>query len=132
MAEEQRIVGKRILLIEDDPGAREALALLLAIDRHEVVEASGGAEGLELVKNQTFDLVVLDYFMPGMPGSEVAVRIRAIAPSLPILMITAYLEKLRESEKPVDAIIGKPFAIEELRRAIAKLVSGPDGTTSQP
>jgi hypothetical protein len=38
-------------------------------------------------------------------------------------MITAYLERLADSDKPVDAVIGKPFAIEELRRAIAKLLS---------
>jgi CheY-like chemotaxis protein len=38
-------------------------------------------------------------------------------------MITAYLEKLAAADKPVDAVIGKPFAIEDLRRAIAKLLS---------
>ena len=70
-----------------------------------------------------FDLAILDYFMPRMQGSEVALRFRDIAPSLPILMITAYLEKLVDSDKPVDAVIGKPFAIEELRRAIAELLA---------
>jgi hypothetical protein len=40
-----------------------------------------------------------------------------------MLMITAYLEKLGDSDKPVDAVLGKPFAIEELRRAIANLLS---------
>ena len=123
MAEQKRIAGKRILLVEDDRGARESIKLLLTIDRHVVVEAAGGAEAIELLKSQTFDLAILDYFMPGMRGSHVAMHIRDVAPSLPILMITAYLEKLADSEKPVDAVIGKPFAIEELRGAIAKLLS---------
>lgn len=123
MAEQQRIVGKRILLVEDDRGARESIKLLLTIDRHEVVEATEGAEAIALVKSQPFDLAILDYFMPGMRGSQLALRIRDIAPALPILMITAYLEKLGDSEKPVDAVIGKPFAVEELRRAMAKLLS---------
>jgi CheY-like chemotaxis protein len=123
MAEQKRIVGKRILLVEDDQGARESIKLLLSIDRHEVVEATGGAEAIELVGSQPFDLVILDYFMPGMLGSHVALRIRDIAPSLPILMITAYLEKLADSDKPVDAVLGKPFAIDALRRAISKLLS---------
>jgi two-component system KDP operon response regulator KdpE len=123
MAEQKRIVGKRILLAEDDPGARDSIKLLLNIDRHEVVEAAGGAEAIELLKSQTFDLAILDYFMPGMRGSQVALRIRDIAPSLPILMITAYLEKLRDSDKPVNAVLGKPFGIEELRQAIVKLLS---------
>jgi len=123
MAEQKRIVGKRILLVEDDQGARESIKLLLSIDRHEVVEATGGAEAIELVGSQPFDLVILDYFMPGMRGSQLARHIRDIAPSLPIVMITAYLDKLAASDKPVDAVIGKPFSIEELRRAIAKLLS---------
>jgi two-component SAPR family response regulator len=58
-----------------------------------------------------------------MPGSQVALHFRDIAPSLPILMITAYLETLGDSDKPVDAVIGKPFAIDALRRAVAKLLS---------
>jgi CheY-like chemotaxis protein len=110
-------------VVDDDQGVREAINLLLTIDRHDVVEAPGGAEAIELVKSQRFDLAILDYFMPGMQGSEVALRFRDIAPSLPILMITAYLEKLADSDRPVDAVIGKPFALEELRRTIAKLLS---------
>ena len=120
--EQQKIVGKRILLVDDDRGTRESIKLLLTIDLHDVVEATGGAEAIELLKSQTFDLVILDFFMPGMPGSEVALHIRDIAPSLPILMITAYLEKLADSDNQVDAVIGKPFAIEDLRRAIVKLL----------
>jgi CheY-like chemotaxis protein len=123
MAGSNRIVGKRILLVEDDRGARESIKLLLTIDRHAVAEAAEGVAAIELLKSQPFDLAILDYFMPGMRGSELALRIREIAPSLPILMITAYLEKLAEADKPVDAVIGKPFAIEDLRRAIAKLLS---------
>jgi CheY-like chemotaxis protein len=123
MAEQKRILGKRILLVEDDRGARESIRLLLTIDRHVVVEAPGGEEALELLESQPFDLVILDYFMPGMRGSQLARHIWDIAPSLPIVMVTAYLEKLTASDKPVDAVIGKPFSIEDLRRAIAKLLS---------
>jgi CheY-like chemotaxis protein len=123
MAESQRVVGKRILLVEDDQAARESIKLLLTIDRHTVVEAAGGVEAIARLKSQPFDLAIVDYFMPGMRGSELALHIRQIAPSLPIIMITAYLEKLAAADKPVDAVIGKPFAIEDLRRAIAKLLS---------
>jgi CheY-like chemotaxis protein len=123
MAEQKRIVGKRILLVDDDRGARASIKLLLTIDRHNVVEASGGAEAIELLKGQTFDLAILDYFMPDLQGSQVALRFREMAPSMPILMVTAYLERLEDSDKQVDAAIGKPFSIEELRQAIAKLLS---------
>ena len=123
MAEQKQIVGKRILLVEDDPGARDSIKLLLTIDRHVVVEAAGGEEAIEVLKSQPFDLAILDYFMPGMQGSQVALHFKRIVPSLPILMITAYLEQLSDSDKPVDAVIGKPFAIEELRGAITRLLS---------
>src|ERR1035441_1108161 len=123
MAESQRVVGKRILLVEDDQAARESIKLLLTIDRHTVVEAAEGVEAIARLKSQPFDLAIVDYFMPGMRGSELALHIRQIAPSLPIIMITAYLENLAAADKPVDAVIGKPFAIEDLRRAIAKLMS---------
>jgi CheY-like chemotaxis protein len=115
--------GRRILLIEDDDSARASTKLLLNIDRHSVTEARDGVEGLALVAQQPFDLVVLDFFMPGMDGSEVARRIKAMAPSMPILMVTAYLEKLASFEKPVNAVLGKPFAVGELRGEVAKLLS---------
>ena len=123
MAEQTRIVGKRILLVDDEPGVRDSIKLLLSIDRHRVVEASGGEEAIELLQRERFDLAILDYFMPGMLGSQVARRFLDIAPLLPILMITAYLEKLGDADKLVNAVIGKPFAIEDLRQAIATLLS---------
>jgi len=121
--EQARIHGKRILVVEDDPSARESIKLLLRIDRHEVMEAKDGREAIDLLNRQSFDLVVLDYAMPEMLGREVALHIRRIAPALPILMVTAYLEKLSGADLPVNAVLGKPFALDELRQAIAKLVS---------
>jgi CheY-like chemotaxis protein len=122
MADPKRILGKRVLLVEDERGARESIKLLLSIDRHEVVEATGGAEAIVLIKSQPFDLAIVDYFMPDMRGSQLALRVRELAPALPILMVTAYLEQLGEADMPVDAVIGKPFGIAELRQAIAKLL----------
>jgi CheY-like chemotaxis protein len=116
------VFGKRVLLVEDDPGARESIKLLLRIDRHTVTEATNGREALELFTKEVFDLVIVDYAMPQMPGGELAAKIKLVAPGLPILMITAYLEKLVASDTPVDAIIGKPFGVDELRQAIAKLL----------
>jgi len=121
--EQKKILGKRILVVEDDPSVRDSIALLLRIDRHVVTEAPNGRAALELVSRQPFDLVVLDFAMPGMLGGEVALNIKVTHPTLPILMVTAHLEKLNDSDKPVDAVLGKPFALDELRNAIAKLVS---------
>jgi CheY-like chemotaxis protein len=115
------IEGKRILLVDDDPVTRESIKLLLSIDRHTVTEARNGMEALDLVAGQYFDLVLLDFFMPGMHGGEVARRIKEIEPSLPILLVTAYREKLMGYNRPSE-VLGKPFAMDELRDQISKLV----------
>ena len=120
--EQDKTFGRRILVVEDDLSARESIKLLLRIDRHVVTEAKDGSEALALVRQQPFDLVLLDYAMPGMKGWEVALNIKLIAPALPILMVTAYVEKLTGADKPVDAVLAKPFAVEELRSAVAKLL----------
>lgn len=122
---ERRIVSeRRILVVEDDPSARTSMALLLKIDRHQVTEAANGCDALDLVKRQNFDLVILDFAMPKMLGGEVALRMKLIAPMMPVLMVTAYLEKLAASDKPVDAVLGKPFTVDELRDTVARLVHG--------
>ena len=118
-----RVFGKRILLVDDDPGARESIKLLLNIDRHSVLEASTGQEALELFHRDVLDLVIIDYFMPQMKGLELAQSIKLAAPSLPILMVTAYLEKLIDVDKQVDAVLAKPFGIADLRDAIARLLN---------
>lgn len=110
------------MVVEDDPTVRDSITLLLRIDRHTVTQAANGSEALALVNQQPFDLVVLDFVMPEMLGGEVALKIKLIAPTLPILMVTAYLEKLTDSDKPVDAVLGKPFAVDDLRSAVTKLL----------
>ena len=120
---QNKLIAKRILVVEDDPSVRDSITLLLRIDRHIVTEASNGREALELVSRQPFDLVVLDFVMPEMLGGEVALQIKLIAPALPILMVTAYLEKLTDTDKPVDALLAKPFAVDELRNAVSKLLN---------
>lgn len=123
MPDPDRVLGKRILLVDDDTGARESIKLLLNIDRHNVVEAKNGQEALELFHQSILDLVIIDYFMPLMEGCELAAQIKLSAPYLPVLMVTAYMEKLVDMNNPVDAVLPKPFGIGELRQTIAKLLN---------
>jgi CheY-like chemotaxis protein len=121
MSDQARVLGKNILLVDDDTAARESIKLLLNIDRHRVIEARNGPEALGIFHSCVLDLVIIDYFMPQMDGSELATHIKLAAPELPVLMVTAYTEKLVDSHNPVDAILAKPFGIEDLRQAIAGL-----------
>ena len=116
------IRGKRILLVDDESSVRGAFRMMLEIDEHTVTEANNGAEALDLFTKGQFDLVITDFEMPVMKGNELAVRIKRLAPAHPILMITAYGKELGDSENPVDAILNKPFTLDQLSRAIAKLL----------
>ena len=114
-------IRKNILVVDDDAATRESIKLLLDVDRHLVTVASNGMEALELFKKWGFDLVITDYLMPGMLGDELAQRIRSFTPSQPILMVTAYVEKLIAAGQPADSMLGKPWSVDELRRAVARI-----------
>ncbi len=117
-----KVNGKRILVAEDERGVREVLQFLLRMDGHTVILSANGQEALEQYRNDRFDLVITDYAMPIMPGNELAVRIKQMTPGQPILMITAFPEKVGQPDNPVDAILQKPFGCDELRGVMAELL----------
>ncbi len=117
---------RRILVVDDEPFVCEAVELMLRFDGHEVATAGSGKAALEMLGAGKFDLVITDYEMPGMKGDELATAIKGRFPKLPVVMITAYAELLQSSGKPatgVDAVISKPFLLENLREAIAKVTA---------
>lgn len=114
---------KRILIVEDEAPLRAILRMMLEMEGHQVSEASDGAEGLNLFKAGEFDLVITDYEMPVMQGNKLAVGIKLLAPSLPILMVTGSGKAQRDARNPVDALLSKPFTVGELRGTIGKLLA---------
>ena len=118
MVEPTIIRGKHILVADDEQSVREAISMLLSVDDHTVIEAENGAEALDLFTKGKFDLVVTDFEMPVMKGNELAVRIKRMAPAQPVVMVTAYPERINP-QNPVDRIINKPFRLDDLRGAIA-------------
>ncbi len=121
-----RVLGKRILLADDQQGVRTAIKFLLQIDEHQVTEATNGKEALALFQKDRFDLVITDYAMPEMAGNELAINIRKEAPLQPIIMITAYTRQLRENDSPVNAVLNKPFSFVDLRQIMARLLVEPE------
>ena len=121
--EKKIIRGKRILLVDDEESVRGSFRMMLEIDDHVVTEANNGAEAMDLFATGQFDLVTTDFEMPLIKGDELALRIKQLAPKQPILMITAYGKDLGDSKNPVDSILKKPIILDDLRRAIAKLLS---------
>ena len=123
MTEPGKVSGKRILLADDQQEVREVTALMLGMDGYVVTEAGNGREALDLFTPERFDLVITDYLMPLMKGDELARNIKRLAPSEPILMITGSAEELGDIRGVVDAVLNKPFVFQDLRQAVAELLS---------
>jgi CheY-like chemotaxis protein len=121
MIEPATVSRKRILLADDQQAVRETVKMLLAIDEHTVTQAADGREALALFTPGRFDLVITDYAMPGMRGDELASNLKQLAPTQPILIITGSAQPVGGLNSAADAILEKPFALDELRRAIAEL-----------
>ena len=121
-----KVLDKRILVAEDEPGVREALVLLLSLDGHTVTQAGDGKQALELFQRERFDVVITDYMMPEMKGDELAANIQLLMPAQPVIMISAHAQTLEESGNPlagIGVVLGKPFMLADLRDAIAKVLS---------
>jgi DNA-binding response OmpR family regulator len=131
MTESHAIKGKRILLVEDERAVRETLRLLLARDAHTIVEANNGAEAFALFLGAKFDLVMTDFEMPFVKGDELATKIKRVAPSQPILMLTAF-DHRADSRNPVDAVVRKPFDCARLRDTMTALLSRTDEDSLTP
>jgi two-component system KDP operon response regulator KdpE len=107
----------RILLVDDESAIRRALRPPLVELGFQVVEASRGEDALQMMRSGVFDVVLLDVNMPGIGGIETLRRMRALAPRLPILMLTvrdAEEEKVVALELGADDYVTKPFSTREL------------------
>src|ERR1051326_3604002 len=122
------ISRKRILVVDDEPFVCDAVKMMLDFDGHVVETAHNAKDALAMFVEGKFDLVITDFEMPGMKGDKFALAIKERSPRQPVVMITAHAEILQASGNPlkgVDSIISKPFLLENLREAIAK-VSPPE------
>src|SRR5262245_42524595 len=125
-------LAKRILVVDDEPLVCDSVKWMLLSFGHEVEAVTSGEQALALFDKSKFDLVIIDYLMPGMKGDALALDLRKRVASQPIIMISASGDILR-SDRPlegVDFIISKPFKLEELRDVIGKFLSEKNPTRS--
>ncbi len=123
--------NRRILVLDDELGPREALRMMLK-SRYEVMTASTGSEALELVHTMPPDLAFLDIQMREMNGIEVLKAIKGIDASIEVIMMTAYasLETAREAMSyGVSEYLIKPFSKAEVEQAVAKALARRDEST---
>jgi diguanylate cyclase (GGDEF)-like protein len=82
--------GYTVLLVDDNPDYLQATRLLLEREGHNVLTATNGPEALSILPQQKVDLLLLDYFMPGMTGEQVVAEIRKFDPFVQVILQTGY------------------------------------------
>ncbi|MGH3392598.1 MAG: response regulator transcription factor [Actinomadura sp.] len=115
----------RVLVVDDDPAVREALASSLRFEGYEVAEAGDGVAALRQVEREKPDLVVLDVLMPRMDGLTACRRLRARGEWLPVLMLTArdmVGDRVTGLDAGADDYLAKPFELDELLARIRALL----------
>lgn len=106
--------NRKILIVDDEADVLEVVEMLLISENYEVYKARDGKEALDILKNITPDLVILDIMMPEIDGVEVCRRMRKIEKmqEIPIVMFSAKLSAVDKKESfdaGADGFITKPF-----------------------
>ncbi len=122
---------RTILIVDDEPGLRELVRINLEHEGFGVLQAENGIRGLEMIREDRPDLVILDVMMPEMDGWEVCRRLRSFS-QLPVLMLTARVQSsdvVAGLESGADDYLLKPFNMDELIarvRALLRRVPSPN------
>jgi DNA-binding response OmpR family regulator len=123
---------KRVVCIEDEPEMIDLVRLILGRKGFDVIGANGGIEGLETVRREKPDLILLDLMMPDMDGWEVYQQIKADAElrMIPVIVVTAKAQSIDKvlglHIAKVDDYITKPFGPQELLESVEKIIGPVD------
>ena len=114
-------MSKKILVVDDEKHIRDSCIKLLQRKRYDAEGAGSGAEALEMIEKNPYDLVLLDVRMPGMDGIEVLRRAKELSPDILVLILTGHgtIDTANEAlELGAAGFIRKPIAIENLAESI--------------
>ena len=114
-----------VLVVDDEPVARDVIARYLITDGHRVVTAVNGQDAIERIGAEHFDLLITDHAMPGMNGLQLAANVRQLRAGQPVIMVTGFGDGLGDpdgSDENIDLVMHKPVPRRELRRALASVM----------
>lgn len=118
---------KRVLIVDDEMGIRYFFRAVLEKEGFDCYEASCGEDALELLRNETFDLMTLDVRMPGIGGLDVLREVRGSGAGTSIVMVTALgdpeIAANSLNEAGADAFIGKPCSTEQILSVVDRICS---------
>ena len=125
-----------ILLVEDEENLQEALKLNLELEGYEITSAYDGAEALQAVQKEFFNLIILDIMLPEVDGITVCETIRLSNADIPILILSAKnssADRVLGLKKGADDYLTKPFNLEELLIRVNNLIKKSERlSTKQP
>lgn len=107
----------KILIVEDENGLREAVMESLRQEGYLVDGTADGESGLDLIRSELYDLVILDIMLPGLSGLDVLSIARKLKINVPIILLTALSQlqdKIEGMDSGADDYITKPFEMKEL------------------
>jgi DNA-binding response OmpR family regulator len=119
---------KRVVCVEDEPEMIDLIRLILSRKGFEVIGANGGKQGLETIREQKPDLVLLDLMMPDMDGWEVYQQMKADKETtdIPVIVVTAKAQSIDKvlglHIAKVDDYISKPFSPQELLDSVDQVL----------
>lgn len=103
----EMVRARTVLCVDDERIGLRVRKIMLESRGYNVLTASSGADGLKIFDENNVDLVVLDYFMPGLNGGDVASEMRRRRPGVPIVFLSAYFSLPPEALELADAFITK-------------------------
>jgi len=113
-----------VLVVDDDPAIRLLCRVNLELDGHDVTEAGTLDDARDAMVDDEFDLVILDVHVAGGDGRDLLAELRETKPKLPVALLTGSAHRSELLRTGADALIPKPFTLEELRDTVHRLAQG--------
>ena len=130
---------KKVLVVDDDPVVGKSFDRVLSGKGYAVITAADGEEALRKLSTETYDVVFTDIRMPGMSGLEVAERVKASQPWLPVVIVTGYGTGENEARATAAGVAGflrKPLSPDMIQgtteRALAAIIAAPAEAAAAP
>ena len=120
-----KLKDHKILLVDDDEWIRDSLTLYFGTEGCHILAVETAEEGLELLKEEDYDIILIDYKLPGMDGLTFTKKIHEIRPDAIKILITSYKTKEVVSEAKrigIQDLIDKPFTIKTIEDSLSRLI----------